>query len=446
MGSGVTKELLNNEAKKYEITNEQNDIDLNDRNKAIEEVKRLRKLLHQQYSQMQNNNNNNNNDNNEKKDNNNVNESNNNNNNNNSNVNVNVVGLRQPFQASELLNMNDDEIANHKKEVFEAAKKREKKRKRDMKKALKANDYSKSFSGTAEDTSKEKEFADLANTSSSNKNKEENPYLAAVIGSEEELKQLRNDPKSWCKLMGANDCIIYLNCYTHEITGLRPDTFIDSNEGNNNDNNNQVETIEDLANGLQIVESDDLLDNIETAIENRKTTLILDTSKDDIMKTYFTYKGVLCDLSDLAKPLGEQRREGITPKKVLKNARKKIVQAAQNGCTLAILLGPLGQEHMSIKDKACKKPLGGDKIFPSNLLTAAGKDLLKPKVKGGKAAICKLYKKDDMEGGICVYREKFNVVFVSKHSPKTYEKELSHSLPLQRMNVIYLKVDPENRG
>ena len=75
MGSGVTKELLNNEAKKYEITYEQNDIDLNDRNKAIEEVKRLRKLLHQQYSQMQNNNNNNNNDNNEKKDNNNVNES-----------------------------------------------------------------------------------------------------------------------------------------------------------------------------------------------------------------------------------------------------------------------------------------------------------------------------------------------------------------------------------
>ena len=30
------------------------------------------------------------------------------------------------------------------------------------------------------------------------------------------------------------------------------------------------------------------------------------------------------------------------------------------------------------------------------------------------------------KGGICVYREKFNVVFVSKHSPKTYEKELSH--------------------
>ena len=88
MGSGVTKELLNNEAKKYEITNEQNDIDLNDRNKAIEEVKRLRKLLHQQYSQMQNNNNNNNNDNNEKKDNNNVNESNNNNNNN-----SNLVGI-----------------------------------------------------------------------------------------------------------------------------------------------------------------------------------------------------------------------------------------------------------------------------------------------------------------------------------------------------------------
>ena len=86
------------------------------------------------------------------------------------------------------------------------------------------------------------------------------------------------------------------------------------------------------------------------------------------------------------------------------------------------------------------------RAWPKEMPVICGKDLLKPKVKGGKAAICKLYKKDDMEGGICVYREKFNVVFVSKHSPKTYEKELSHSLPLQRMNVIYLKVDPENRG
>jgi hypothetical protein len=77
----------------------------------------------------------------------------------------------------------------------------------------------------------------------------------------------------------------------------------------------------------------------------------------------------------------------------LKKAREKIVQAAKNGNTLAILLGTLGKEHLSIKDKACKKPLGGDKIFPSSLLTASGKDLLKPKVKGGKAAIENLYSK-----------------------------------------------------
>ena len=80
----------------------------------------------------------------------------------------------------------------------------------------------------------------------------------------------------------------------------------------------------------------------------------------------------------------------------MKKAREKIVQAAKNGNTLAILLGTLGKEHLSIKDKACTKPLGGDKIFPSSLLTASGKDLLKPKVKGGKAAIEKLYSKDDI--------------------------------------------------
>ena len=38
-----------------------------------------------------------------------------------------------------------------------------------MNKAIKANDYSKSFSGTAADTSKEKEFADLTNTSGERK-------------------------------------------------------------------------------------------------------------------------------------------------------------------------------------------------------------------------------------------------------------------------------------
>ena len=126
----------------------------------------------------------------------------------------------------------------------------------------------------------------------------------------------------------------------------------------------------------------------------------------------------------------------------MKKARGKIVQAAKNGNTLAILLGTLGKEHLSIKDKACKKPLGGDKIFPSGLLIASGKDLLKPRVKGGKAAIEKLYNKDDLKDGICIYREKFNVVFISKHCPKSYENELSHSLPLERMNVVFLKVDP----
>ena len=73
------------------------------------------------------------------------------------------------------------------------------------------------------------------------------------------------------------------------------------------DDKNAPQTVEDLAMGC--VESDDLLDNIEDAIENRKTTLCW-THQGRVLKTYFTYKGVM-DLSDLAKPLGQQRREGI---------------------------------------------------------------------------------------------------------------------------------------
>ena len=65
--------------------------------------------------------------------------------------------------------------------------------------------------------------------------------------------------------MGANDCIIYLNCFTHELTGLRPESFVDVTS-HDVDDKNAPQTVEDLAMGLQIVESDDLLDNIEDAI------------------------------------------------------------------------------------------------------------------------------------------------------------------------------------
>ena len=287
MGGAATT-LIHEEAKKYTTLDE----GLDDRNTAIEEVKRLRKALHQYCGS--------------------------------ETINFavrnghragdapvpNEINRREPFNAAEILDMSEEELSSHKRRVREAAEKREKKRKRDMNKAIKANDYSKSFSGTAADTSKEKEFADLTNTSGGKEVLEENPYLAPVGGSEAELQKLRENPLGWCKLMGANDCIIYLNCFTHELTGLRPESFVDVTS-HGVDDKNAPQTVEDLAMGLQIVESDDLLDNIEDAIENRKTTLVLDTSGDDVLKTYFTYKGVLCDLSDLAKPLGQQRREGI---------------------------------------------------------------------------------------------------------------------------------------
>ena len=282
MGGAATR-LIHEEAKKYTALDE----GLEDRNRAIEEVKRLRKALHQYYGNL-------------------VGDA----------AVSNEINRREPFHAAEILHMGEEELSIHKKKVREAAEKREKKRKRDMNKAMKANDYSKSFSGTAADTSKEKEFADLTNTSGAKEISEENPYLAPVGGSESELQKLRENPLGWCKLMGANDCIIYLNCFTHEITGLRPEGFVnETSQGAENEST--VQTVEDLAMGLQIVESDDLLDNIENAIENRKTTLVLDTSADDVLKTYFTYKGVLCDLSDLAKPLGQQRREGIVSISIL---------------------------------------------------------------------------------------------------------------------------------
>ena len=350
------------------------------------------------------------------------------------------VHLREEiFTTAEILGMSDAERSEYKTVVVEAARKREKRRKRQMKKAAVQGDYSRGICGTAQDTSVEKEMSELAKSGSSDRGPRENPYLAPVEGPESELQQFRDDPSAWVKMLNANEVWCFLNVYTHEITGLRPDAYEDPDAGSKNAEGEAEE--EDVTGGLEVVESDDLLDVIETAIEDRKTTLILDPSDDQIMKTYFSYKGIVLDLSPLAKSLGEQRREGITPKKMIKAARQTIVKAAKGGATLAIFLGSLGAEHLSLKEKFCKKPLGGPKVFPSLLFHAAGKDLIRSKAKGVKPPIEKLYKEADKEGGCCIYRDKFNVVVISSHMPKEYVKELEHSLPLEKMKPVFLKTD-----
>jgi hypothetical protein len=373
---------------------------------ALEEVKRLRGLIREFSVSMKNN--------------------------------VNVLLREAKFTCTEIQNMSEAERAEHKRIVIEAMVKREKKRKRAQKKAAIQGDYSRGICGTAEDTSVEKEMSELSKVGSGKVENRESPYVLPVEGSEEELRIFRNDPKAWKKILGASDVWIYLNVFTHEMCGLRPECYEDEYLGENEAGEKEQE---DPTCGLETVGSDDLLDAIEMAIEDRRTTLILDPSNDEIMRTYFSYKGVVCDLSLLAKSLGEQRREGITPKKVFQEARKKIVQAAKAGSTLAVILGSLGKEHISLKDKACRKPLGGDKVFPSGLFVAAGKDLITSRAKGVKPEIEKLFTKDDKEGGVCVFRDKFNVVFVSSHLPKDYVEELQHSVPLDRMKVLYLKTD-----
>ena len=350
------------------------------------------------------------------------------------------VHLREEaFTTEEILGMGESEKAEYKKVVVEAARKREKKRRRQMKKAALQGDYSRGICGTAEDTSVEKEMSELAKSGSSEKGPRESPYLAPVEGPDSELQQFREDPGAWVKMLNANEVWCFLNVYTHEITGLRPECYEDVDARDKDADGGAEE--EDVTGGLEVVESDDLLDVIETAIEDRKTTLILDPSHDEIMKTYFSYKGIVLDLSPLAKTLGEQRREGITPKKMIKAARQTIVKAAKGGATLAVFLGSLGADHLSLKDKFCKKPLGGPKIFPNLLFHAAGKDLIVSKAKGVRPPIEKLYKESDKEGGCCIYREKFNVVFISSHMPKEYVRELEHSLPLEKMKPVFLKTD-----
>ena len=120
----------------------------------------------------------------------------------------------------------------------------------------------------------------------------------------------------------------------------------------------------------------------------RKTPLFLDSSAEQVARTFFSYKARLEDVSMLTIPAAK-RQETVAQLK--ERLRKGLVGALKSGQLFVFNMGELGIEHCTFKNKICNKT-----EFPMQTFQDGGKALMgpshAPRYRG-------LYREEDLEDG-----------------------------------------------
>lgn len=266
-----------------------------------------------------------------------------------------------------------------------------------------AVDYSKSFSGTAQDTSEEKEaaalFRGISGTKLVESSKEDNPFLKEPIFTEHDHIEaiILRETGSWKRFMGSR-CYMFIHVLTKEMVSVRPDDYVEEEIETNADVSESMKSVKDLYNGLQAVPMSDLKSTIDRIInEEKKTPLIIDTSEDQISRTFYSYKATLEDVSQLAIPFA---KTGIKRNDVMERCRRGLVSALKTGGTFVLYLGAVTSEHADWRKKLCRKD-----IFPIDTFYEAGAKLYQP-VSNPKFK--QLYRAEDLESGQAIARFQWN--------------------------------------
>ncbi len=258
--------------------------------------------------------------------------------------------------------LNDDERADIVKQIVEVAVQRDKATNKKAVKASGAEDYSKSFGGTAMDTKVEKEAAEILRSTGgddagdiSTKNSlEDTVYsilsLPKCIHPSEHII-LRRLGK-WTKYLSVSGCYLFLHPITRDIVSIRPEEYEEeADPASVKVDPNAI----DPANGVRKVSLSDLPTVVQELVDNKKTPLIIDTSSTQSVRTFYTYKGHLEDISCLTIPFG---KSGLKKEEVMERCRKRLVTALKQGKIFALYMGDLSIEHVDLKTKLCKKVRG----------------------------------------------------------------------------------------
>ena len=292
-------------------------------------------------------------------------------------------------------------------------------------KAMKApSDYSKSFGGTAEDTRKEAEAAALMR---GDENKEGGEQGVSQLKAPQyctshfDEKVLRTNGK-WLRFDGG-ECIMYLNCLTKAIVSVRPSEYEEEEVVE------VKEEVKDLYNGLPTIPLTDLstyFDEVSAPdSENNKTLLLLDASEEQNVRTFFSYKAILEDVSALTIPFA---KGGVKRGDLVERCRKSLVAAVKSGKTLCLYLGGMTHQHADWKKKMCKKD-----TFPVEIFQLSGRKILEKYMGKFRYELC--FREEDLEAGQAVARDGFRFVVVTSLSPQEYQECLGETIPLGYMQA-----------
>lgn len=220
----------------------------------------------------------------------------------------------------------------------------------------KANtDYSQSFGGTADDTKNEREAAEILRGGDTTETEAVKTYLSPYVTPptilhQSERQALRNHGK-WLRFLSANGCYMYFNTMSHELHSIRPEEFVDEADVPHHAHADAPPV--DPANGLPVVSVADLPAEVERIVlELKKTPLLIDTSPNQVARTFYSYKACLEDVSQMTIPFG---KSGVKKEDVMERCRKRLVGAMKSGSPFVLYLGAVTIEHADLKGKLCKK-------------------------------------------------------------------------------------------
>jgi len=227
----------------------------------------------------------------------------------------------------------------------------------------------------------------------------------------------------WLKLLGGAGCYIYLHTLTHEYLSNRPPDF-------------EEEVAEapkfDPAQGFETCEMTDLLEVLDTCIDDeQKTPLLIDASgEESLLATFFSYKGILADATALGLPLAQQRKRKIRPRDVMESLRQSAVNAIKAGATLAVNFGNMGSDA-NFTEKLCKRD-----GFPVEMFEQGGKRILTPNFPEPRCA--KMFRDADKEEGYVKALDTFRLVLISTLPVTDVKQDLMKGLPSEHVKPIYV--------
>ena len=351
-------------------------------------------------------------------------------------------------RIAQLLTLSKTTSLTHHQSVLAATTRREVARKKERIELEKRGDYSKCFSGTADDTKNEAEAAALLKGSVEEEQDEGEYKILTPLHTATPVAALAalEERGTWMKYLNMNNCYGYVHGLTLEVRGNRPDAYIEEEQEQDATNSQTTATQKqnNTSAQLQTIEPRQIKETIDQVEEMSGKTLLLltDGEHDETLRTYFSMHGVVCDLSPLGRTTKEKRAQKIRPKTVLEDCRQSTVKALQNGLTMGIFIGDIDGEDLPIVDKLCKKPLGGPTVFPAQLFQDSGKGMFTKFAagSGSKLHLHRLYREADQDvSGGCIFKIKFQTIVISNCSAHTYKRQLKNCFPLENFVIVVVE-------